>query len=241
VTNEQTAGTPGQDDGDALEQSATTGTPELDDRDAESSEPDYKALYLASKSKVEEANRLKAEIEALRQREPQPPAAEDDDEPAPIKDDVDWEKVQDYARRGDEVAKAQLANRAMYLELARDVRDSFGLRDIEDKAERKEVLAHFAKNRHRLGDVQAAAAEIRARKLDTEVARLRQELEAVTKQPPRDVVKTHAREVTSSEAKARKMTYEQYDAQIAALESQGKHREARAMGLKVAKGEIELP
>lgn len=246
MTDERTTGTPPTDDGDAAASTPTTGTPGGDGRDADSSEPDYKAMYLASKDKIEEANRLKAENDALRMRADQPPADQDDDEEAPAGDDgnglptkVDWARVQDYASRGDEVAKAQIENRILIERLARNTSDTFTLKEI-DKAEQAEVKAHYQKNRHRLADIKAARAEVRERKLDAENQRLTKELEAARKQPPTDVVRTHSREVSSTEAKARKMSYAEFDQRQAELIAQGKRSEARALSRKLSNDEIEL-
>lgn len=239
---DETTGTPAQDGGDAAG-TPTTGTPDADGRDATSGEPDYKAMYLSAKEKVERANTMEAELKELRARSEPPPAAhdDDDDEADESVPSVDWKKVQAYADAGDEVARAQIANRKLQLELARNVRDSFHLRDISDTSERQEVLKHYHRNRHRLGDVKAAEAEVRKMKLETENADLRKQLEAAKKQPPTDVVRTHSREVSASEAKSRpKMTYAQFDQQKAALESQGKLSEARALAMKLERDEIEI-
>jgi len=242
VTDEQTTGTTSADDGDAAVPTPTTGTPTDAGRDAgASSEPDYKQLYLASKDKIEAANRMEAELAQLRtRREPPPDEDEDDLDEAAQGDGVDWDVVADFARRGDQVAKAQLANRRMNIELAKNVRDSFQLRDIDDRDERKEVLAHFAKNKHRLGDIGAARAEVRERKLETENVRLKRELELARKQPPTDVVRTHSREVSSTEQKTRYMAESDFDREQAELRAAGRHDEAMARQRELMSGAIDF-
>lgn len=239
MTTDETTGTPGTDDGDAAAQTPTTGTPGTDDRDATTGEPDYKQLYLASKDKVEAANRMERELAELRAARDAEPEDEPDDA-GTDGDGVDWEKVADYARRGDQVAKAQIANRRMQLELAKNVRDSFQLRDISDATERKEVLAHFAKNKHRLGDIGAARAEVRERKLEAENARLTKELELAKKKPPTDVVRTHTREVSATETKARQIAGADFDREQAQLRAQGKYHEALQRQQEVLAGKIEV-
>jgi len=258
VNDEQTTGTPAPDDGDAHD-SATTGTPEADGRDAgtSSGEPtadDYKALYLKQKSEVEEARRLKAELEQLRARPEPPPAAHDDDGEDDSEDDegllTDDERAEliDLANRGDRASKAALkqdrALRQMRQRegaLVRNIADTLHLKDISDEAERREVYNHYARNRRRLGDIKAAHAEVSARKLAAENAKLRADVERLSKQPPRDVVRTHSREVTSSEAKARReMTYAEFDGEVARLKAAGRYREAMKLQTQLDADEIGI-
>lgn len=244
----KTAGTTPQDDGDAAG-TPTTGTPEGADRDASSDEPsgepDYKALHLANKQTIAE---LKSTIEALGTRAPQPPAAEDDEENGSDDGDeetVDWDQVREFAKRGDPVAKAQIANARRLMRFEQTVANTILLRDIDDKSEREEVKRYMlaSQKRGRHIDIKAATAEVRERKLADENTRLKQELEMAKKKPPQDTVRTHVREVSARQAKDReipKMTYAEWDTEQAELQRQGKFKEARARQFALNAGEIDL-
>ena len=243
-----TAGTTPQDDGDA-QGTATTGTPDGAGRDGTSDEPsgepDYKALHLANKQTIAE---LKATIEAIGTRVPQPPAADDDEDSGSDdgdEDAVDWDQVREFAKKGDPVAKAQIANAKRLMRFEQTVANTILLRDIDDKGEREEVKRHMLANqkRGRPLDIKSATAEVRAAKLVQENERLHKELEQARKKPPQDTVRTHTREVTARQAKdreAQKMTYAEWDNEQAELERQGRHREARERQFALNRGEIDL-
>lgn len=243
---QQTTGTPEPDDGDA-QGTATTGTPAADDRDASSTsttEPDWKAIALANKSKVEEANRILADH--ARARVESPPADSNDDDGQGGDEDKYWQETEDFARRGDPVAKAAIHAREENKQLRRTIADTFTLRDITDKDEQQEVYKHYQRNRHRLGDVGAARAEVRERKLADKVATLQKELDASKAATQKrvqtsDVVRTHSREVPAKEAnERRKMTFDQFDAEVARLKKAGQWNAAMQLQQELNRDEIDI-
>jgi hypothetical protein len=235
-----TTGTPEPETGDAAEQTPTAESPSAEDRDASSTgtkEPDYKQLYLASKDKIEAANRLLEEQQRATHT-PAAPAREPDEE------EGFWAEVEEFARKGDPVAKAQLWNRDHQLRKEREIVDAFQLREIADADERKAVAQHYVRNRHRLGDVAAARAELRAGKLEEENQRLQAALKAAQQSSVRDpqVARTTlGREVTAKEHKTEKMTRAEWDQAQQRLEDEGKYAEKIAMQMRRRKGEIEIP
>lgn len=218
----KTTGTESGDGGDAK----ATGTPDDSGRDA-GSEPDYKKMYLESKDKIEDANRIRAERDVLKERLEQAPAATDD-EPA---DGVNWAVVEDFARRGDEVAKAQVQGRAESAQLVKALIDRDQLRDIEDQKLRQETYELYQKNRSRFGDPRAALDHIQAQRLDQDKKKLLEENEklraalAASSKPDTDVVRTHMRDVPASEHKIREMTRAEWDADQARYERQWSNQE----------------
>jgi len=193
-----TTGTPGQEGGDAV----AAGTPAPEGRDAEGKEPDYKALFLASKSKLEEANRILRE--SKEEPEPSPAAAGTADLSR-----VDWSVVEYHAKRGDEVAKAQLLVRDTLVQ--NEIRSQ--LSEIHDPAEREATRKHFLANTHRLGDVSAALKEVREPRLAEENQKLREALAKAT-QPAKPQVggPPIIRDVPAVEYKDR-MTKREWDAE----------------------------
>lgn len=112
-------------------------------------------------------------------------------------------------------------------QLGMAVQEIANLREIDrikDEDEQKEVLAHFNANRNRLGDVKAARAEVREKKLEVQLSRERQEAETLraslakfTRAPDPNVVKavpTHVREVSAAEHMD-VMTRAEFDAKVA--------------------------
>ena len=222
--NAPTTGTPTQDGGDAAEHAPTTGTPAAEGRDA-GSQTATEEQVLAWKAKAEEANKvpgLMARIDELEERQAQSPAAPGD-EPDDDDDEVDWDQVRYHASRGDATAKAQLKQQKENAELRAELREmQEGIRllrqldAIPDKDEQKEVTKHFKQNRHRLGDINAARAEIREKKLEVENDELRKQLAAAAKKPPSGPT-TGEREVPASAMKPTEMTRADWDAEQASF------------------------
>jgi len=228
----QTTRTPGQDGGDPVEKTPDAGTPGGDERDAGSGEPDYKALHLANKDTIEKLGQKVAELEA---RTAQPPAAQDADEYEEPEGE-DWvEPAGKFAKDKDPVARGLLAERAARLQDRKDLVDYLALERLpaEDK---DEVRALYQKDWRRLGNVRAAHNEIRARKLEAENAKLREDLARRERnKPDPDVVRTHPRgEVTHSQNEARKVTQAEWDREQAALEDAADAGDAEARAKKYA-------
>ena len=218
MADEKTAGTPVEDGGDAK---VAAGTPPADDRDASSKEPDYKTMYLESKDKIEEANRIRAERDELKERLEHAPAAPVDE---PLEEDEDdlpgvqeWASKQDQVAQGLlKVAKAVKKGRAERAELVKAIIDRDQLRDIPDPVLRKEVYEHYQRNRNRFEDPKSALDNIQARRLQAEKDKLVEENERLKKavaqaaiKPP-DGVPTHLRGAPGSEKDIVKMTRAQW-------------------------------
>ena len=237
---QETAGTPEQDDRDAGE-SSTAGTPEPDGRDAQASS-DVERLNLEWKAKAERVNELERSVEELRARLEQSPAASgktsnDDD------DESYWSGVEEFSGKGDPVARGtkKLRDKISQLEdkLERTINavsNTMEARDITDVDERKAVEKHFLANRHRLGDIRAARNEILADKREREVEHLRAELAKYSKKPDPDVVRTEGREITAAQNKTRKMTVAEFDRLAAKL---GATERMKLQG-QLERDEIEL-
>lgn len=210
-------GTPEPQAADASEDTSTSGAEGMEGQGGLSPE-DTEKLHLTWKAKAERVEALEAQLAAL-QAQQQPPAADEgeDDDEALIRENLEL---------GQKDAAARLAAKnALYMrQLVREIGFSQQLRDIPDTQERKKVLEHFQKNRNRLGDPNAARAEIQAqeyaetnRKLAEENARMKKALEAAQVKPP-DGVPTHLRGSPESTKGVRQMTKAQWDREIAAAE-----------------------
>jgi hypothetical protein len=230
-------GTPSPEDGDAGESTQKTGTQDKDGRDGQA-QSDTEKLNLTWKEKAERVNQLEAKLAELEERLKQSPAASERNERG-TQDDDDWDRVADFAAKGDPVARAQLRLRQALVEHAVTTTHESQIMEMPE-AERREVREHFQKNRHRLGDPQAARSELRERKLSAENEKLRAELEKASQRPDTDVVRTHHREVPASEHKVRTMSPEEFDAEQARLAAEGRHRDKMAMQRDYAEGKIEL-
>lgn len=228
---DETTGTPGQEGGDAAEQTPTTGTPAADGRDAQGGEPDYKALHLANKQTIEE---LKKRLDAIQEDPPQPPAAEDQGDD----DDADWDQVRAWAAKGDATSKLLLKEREQREALAKAIVYKSQL-DSLPESERRDALNHFQRHRNRFGDPLAAAADLRAKKLSDEVATLREELRKLSKKPDPDVVRTHDREVSAPEAKD-KIRRADWHREQKQLEDEGRHKERMARQRLVRDGALKI-
>ena len=213
----QTAGTTGQDDGDAAK--PTTGTPEPADRDAEPS--DIERLNLEWKAKAErtnaaerEAAEAKAEVERLRRA--QSPAAHSpgvDPRQQQLREAYAWAQGKD-GQLPDPVAAVSIDNAIRNEMLQNRLAERDALDEIDDPVLRKAVKKQLDADNQRLGgtaDVKAALAEIRAAKLEeveAENARLNEALRSA-QAPSGTAPPTHSREVSASTLKARTMSEEQ--------------------------------
>lgn len=238
ITEDQTAGTPEPDDGDA-QTTETTGTPETDGRNADGPGITKEEL-LAWKIKAEEFNRLKAEHEELRRRVEQSPAATNAQETQEIADDLEI-KARALAQQGDAAAALALRNEARAMMLEQNIAHLYELSNIEDKSEREETREEFKKNRQRYGDIEAARAAVKARRLEAENKRLQEQIAAATAKP-KDTVRTVYRESTdaSPDFKTSAKTGAQFDAEVAKLRAAGKWKAANALSAELANGKITL-
>ena len=223
--------------------SETTGTPES------SREPDYKTLYLQSKDKVEEANRMRRENAELKARLQQSPAAANGRGQARTDRDEQINRLatefQDPLAQGHLELKMELRK-----ELAQTIEGISQLREldkIKDETEREETLRHFEENSHRLGDVKAAHNEIKAKKLEreneamrTEHTRIAAELKRISGRPDPGVARTAVREVPATEHEVRLVTMKDFDAQIAQLGREGRHSEKMRLQQQLAAGKIDF-
>jgi len=248
TVQDETTRTPGKDDGDAPVTTETTGTPGSEGRDAQPKD-DLTKVNLEWKTKAETLNALFAQygvssVAELNERLAQSPAAPADTRTTTDDDETDWPAIESFAAKGDPVAKGLIRQRQREENLVRGISDAFTARDIPDATERQQAVTHLNKNRHRLGDLSAALAEVRTNKLTNENAKLRDELKRLQKAPDPDVVNapsTHGREITSSETQTRKkMRESEFDGEIATLKAQGRHRAAMTLMGKLQSDEIEL-
>lgn len=238
----QTAGTPNPDGGDAA-QGQTTGTQESEGRDAGSSgqADDFTRLNLEWKAKAERLNALEAKYgsnfeSAIEQRQPQSPAADSQTNA----DAAYWADVVESARNGDHAAKAAIQIEIQRRQDKRDMMDALALRDIADVTERQEVYNLYTNNRTRYGDVEAAREAVRARRLEAELTKTREEIKRNTAKVDPDVVRTHSRETSAKGTQIRKMSGSEYDRKIAQVPGQGPTREQLQLQRDYSNGLIEL-
>ncbi len=240
MTTEETTRTPEPDDGDAAEQTPTTETPVQDERNA-AQEQEAK-VRLEHKIKAEKLNALETkygpDFETVLDRAVQSPAVRS--EAPEEEDEAYWASVKEWSDKGDPVAKATLRSEIQRRRDRKEILDALDLREIGDANERREVLDHYARNRHRLGDVAAARAEIHARKLADENKKLREAVAISSKRRDPEVVSTVEREHSAKETKVRQMSSAEYDRQIAELDRQGLHRKKMDLQNQYARGDIDV-
>jgi len=244
MTVDDTTRTPDPKDAEAPENAENSETTVPDER-ADPSEGEYqKRQALENKIKAETLNALFASYgvttaEELRERLAQSPAApavtsaEDDDDDS--FDPSELHRAGEFRQQGDPVASVviRMAKRIEKLEkrneqLAKGVGDAFTIRDIQDPALRQRAIKHYEKNTHRLGDINAALAEVQVADQRTEIVRLKNELAKLTKPRDPDVLnapKTQGREIAATEAK-RPMTLEKALAEANRLRAEGKDHAA---------------
>lgn len=199
------------------EDDATGGTPDEPTRNAETDENREKLLQTLQ-DKAARVNAAEAEAKALRARldaieRAQSPAVRGSDPRAERLDTVRRFADGSIGEGPDPVAAEVLALRE---ELSMTVNEIANLRELDrvsDESKRNKIKDHFNANRHRLGDVKAAKAEIEREELQSaleqqriETEKLRKALEATSKRQNPDRLQTHAREVTAAEHQARKMS-----------------------------------
>ena len=226
---DKSAGTLDQEGGDAVVESPTTGTPDAEQsRDAESEEHtlDYwKGMALAYKDKVERVNDQDREAD-LEGGAPQPPVAaspEVQDKTEQIEDLL--AKAAEFEKRGDPVAALGLRTEARVAKLERDGFLKEQLAEMPREV-RSKVIAHFNKHWRRLGDMNAALAEVEAPELKKRLAEAEKRLALLEKPPDEDVMRappTHGREISARQTN-KKLSEAQFD--------------ANAQSIRASKGEL---
>ncbi len=236
------------DDGNAAAVAADGTRNEGDGRNAEAEPSNVEKLNKQLQEKAARVNAAEAEASRLRDeldrtRKAQSPAA-----PASDPRSERRKAVRDFAEGRGLDAPDPVAAEVMDLreELGLTLQELANLRDLDripDEGKRTKVKDHFNANRHRLGDVTAARAEIEREELSTaleqeraEKEQLKKALEATSKRQNPDVVRTHVREVPAGETK--RMTQAEWDADQKAKENDPKAR--MASQLARVRGLIEV-
>lgn len=184
-----------------------------------------------------EAKVYKAQLDALTRA--QSPAARGGDPRAERLSTVQQFATGALGEGPDPVAAEVLALREELSMTVQELANVRALDRITDEAKQQKVKDHFNKNRHRLGDVEAARAEIereelseRAKEQQAEIDRLKATLAATSKRTNPDVVQTHTREVTAAEQQSREMTKAQWDERQAQLEAAAQAGDAEARRIR---------
>lgn len=245
---DQKAGTPMEDDGDAAA-TQTAGTPPEDGRDAGDAGQgtDWRKLYLESKAKIERVNDLEqraAELEAQLRSAP-PPTADAETTQAQAKLQRLQAKqfeLEQRALEGDADAELQLELVQDHIALKTQYLHDRELMTIADPAEREKTRIFFERNRRYFATPKAA-----------HYARLGQEYEASSKtlaareKQASEVIEgrkvgvaTYAREVPAAEHKARMMSEADFEAQKERLRAEGRFEEMRELAGKALRGDIVL-
>lgn len=212
-----------------VEPPATSETPGEGERAGPSKDEYHARQALEHKVKAEQLNALLSSygvntVEELNERLEQSPAA-----PAPRTTpdaaQVDWSQVEEWARKGDAVAQAQIENRNRLDSLEHGIVNAFTAERIKDPAEKQQAIALMQRFPNRYGDLQAALAAVREPKLAAENAKLRDELAKMKKGPDPDVMrapKTAGREIPATEPTGKKMTLAQLEKEAQALVDSGR-------------------
>jgi hypothetical protein len=130
------------------------------------------------------------------------------------------QRVRSFAEQDDPVAAEVLELRQQLSDVISGVSVMSQINAIEDADERAEVRKRYLASLEKGSpvDVRTVRAETRAERTEAENSRLREQLaKSAAKQPDKDVVRTHTREVPASETKAQVMTRAQWDARVAEL------------------------
>ena len=270
MAQDETTRTPTAQDGDAAEHTPTAAPTPTDERTDQPAADKAQRDALANKLKAEQMNQLleqtgASSFEELAERVTQSPAAIAPTRPQPQATD-DYEQVRadrqhkivllrakakEYEAQGDQLAALVLDQETRLLQqeqrlddLAQGTADAFVLTGIQDPKKRDRIAAHYEKNKHRLGDIKAAAAEVAAADLARENKELRDKLAAHERPRDPDVVNAPSfggREITATErTNPKKMTGSELNARVAALEADGKHMAAVALKQQARDGVFEV-
>lgn len=123
-------------------------------------------------------------------------------------------EVKKWADTGADPAASLILDLVSELDMTqREIANLRAIDKIPDPVKQKKVEDHFRNNRHRLGDVKGALAEVEAEELadkQAEIDRLNAALRQA-QQPPGTAPPTHHREVPASAIRAREVTAEEYE------------------------------
>jgi hypothetical protein len=246
--------TPTAQDGDAGVNTPTADPTPTDERPASPGDEKTQKDILANKLKAEALNALMAEhgvstVQELRERLAQPPAAREPS--ASTRSAPDPTSRRAELRQKIAAGEANASDLAELLELqeqaidglSQGTADGFVLSEITDKKLRERAVRHYSRNRHRLGDLQAAINEIKAADLETENATLREQIKSLNKKPDPDVTEapsTLGREMTTTQLTKKKMRRDEFRAKVAALEEAGDFMGARKLRHQYADDKIEV-
>lgn len=231
---QQTTGTPTQEGGDAAE-TQTAGTPAPEGRDAVSSAPDWKQLYLESKSTIEEANRV---IRASREETPRTPTPAGDEENERRNYEAYVKQVADNAQDQNSLLWARQEQRRLQHERQMMDNQQLTLQTLgaviqalpeEHQAPFRELAAHPEKY-NSLADAQR---EIHLRKQQSEVNRLQQEIKRLQNQ---NAVPTAGRETQSVPEAKKEYTRTEWERRQAALT----RPQAYAEQAELRRGEVKV-
>lgn len=224
------------------------GTPEGQARDAQ--DENIGKLNMEWKDKAANWNKIEtlmnaygvSSIDELNERLARSPAAQDESvQDGPIASDDEISEAKGWAKKGDATSRLTLKAlekieklEAENQRLVRGIEDAFTVRDIPDAAKRKRVVDHFTKNRHRLGDIRAAQAEVEVADNRAEIERLQAELarhrkSGVTPNAPA----THVPDSPPSKTtNTKQMKQSEFRAEIERLREAGDHEGVMAMQRK---------
>jgi len=212
---------------DALKVEAEAGqqpaTPPTDEQNAKAEENQGRLIASLQEKAARvnaaerEAAEAKAEVERLRRAQsPAAPSPGVDPRQYRVREALAWaqgQKIVDGVQQGPDPVAGLAIDLATDNEmLKQQLAERDALDDIEDKALRREVKKHLNDNRNRLGDVDAALAEVQVRKL-SEVQEENVRLAAALRtaqQPTGAAPPTLHREVPAQTLKARTMTQDEY-------------------------------
>lgn len=199
---------------------------------------------------IEERDALRARLAEQESRNDQPPA---DRANGQGRDRYEERRkgVEEWAAKNDDVADYTLMLEERLDRLENSVSNAFEVERIKDEKLQADVVKHFNRNRHRLGDITAARKEIMADRLAQEKTslteentKLKAELEASRKKPPTDVIRTATREITSQRNgnTTESMTEAEFDQRQAELKAQGPagYKLALKEQLRLERDEITL-
>lgn len=245
------AGTTTQDGGEGGDAAVKPGTPGAAGRDTAEAgkEPDYKALHLANKDKLEKFNemeeRLKAAEDELRAgRQPAADATEglEDDIAQMQQENIELERL---AKAGDVLARNQLRLNRSMIQQRQDTIDGFALQSLP-KERQPAAYKLYNANRNRFRDLGEAAEYLARQDEKKELERLQKENEDLRKgkgtktDEAEDVVRTAGRDYGITTKKAPTMTKADFDARQRQLKEAGDHRQAMKEQGELARKEIVL-
>lgn len=245
------AGTTAGDGGEGGSDAVKPGTPDAAGRDtAAGKEPDYKALHLASKDKLEKFNDMEKQLAEAREelrsgRQPAP--AETDDMRGEI-EELEAENIElsRLARAGDLMARKLLRLNNDLIQTRQDTIDGFSLHALPE-AKRAAAFKLYEANRGKFKNLGEAADYLARQDERKELDRLKAENEELKKGGGKpkaddadDVVRTGGRDYSIATRKAPTMSKKDFDARQQQLKGAGDHKLAMQEQGELAAGKIVL-